>query len=141
MSASSEKSKPKKKKKNLFKLGITSTGRPPKYKTPEKLIKKIEQYFNQLNKDESMTITGLCLYCGFESRQSFYDYEKKKEFSYTIKRSKMIIASHYENNLNGRYAAGAIFALKNFGWTDKQEIEHKFEDGVVIIGCSARNKN
>ena len=23
-----------------------------------------------------------------------------------------------------RYAAGSIFALKNFGWTDKQEIDH-----------------
>ncbi len=30
---------------------------------------------------------------------------------------------HYEERLNTQYVAGAIFALKNFGWKDKSEID------------------
>ena len=29
----------------------------------------------------------------------------------------------YEKALQGRSPTGAIFALKNFGWTDKQDVE------------------
>ena len=29
----------------------------------------------------------------------------------------------YEKALHGRSPTGAIFALKNFGWTDKQDVE------------------
>jgi hypothetical protein len=52
------------------------------------------------------------------------DYQNKDEFSYTIKKAKLRIENAYEKRLiqNGR--SGDIFALKNFGWTDKQEIEN-----------------
>ena len=29
----------------------------------------------------------------------------------------------YEKALHGRSPTGAIFALKNFGWTDKQDVD------------------
>jgi hypothetical protein len=64
------------------------------------------------------------LWLGFESRQSFYDYEKEGEFSYTIKKARLRIEERYEQRLHGNSPAGAIFALKNFGWTDRQEIDH-----------------
>ena len=69
------------------------------------------------------TITGLCLFLGFESRQSFYAYEDKPEFSYTIKKARLLIETEYEEMLQTGNTTGAIFALKNFGWTDKQEID------------------
>lgn len=114
--------------------------RPPKYETPEEMQKKAEEFFDSLtvtemqeNKEGEMeevivsqkfpTITGLCLYLGFCSRQSFYDYAKKDEFSYTVKRLHMMIESAYEQCLKGNAVAGVIFALKNLGWSDKQEIE------------------
>jgi hypothetical protein len=70
----------------------------------------------------AITITGLCLYLGFDSRQSFYDYEQKVEFSYIIKKARLRIENHYEQCLQYGNVTGAIFPLKNMGWSDKQEI-------------------
>lgn len=98
-------------------------GHPPIFDTPEKLSEKVEEYFN--SKPEPATITGLCYYLGFESRQSFYDYEKREAFSYTIKRARLRIESLYEERLFSNSNAGAIFGLKNFGWSDRQEVLQK----------------
>lgn len=115
----------------------TMFGRPAHYETPEDLQEAISGYFNGGMKKRKIvgrdgkiaivpipTITGLCLYLGFADRHSFYDYEKKPEFSHTIKRARTFIENEYEEILITTGNAGAIFALKNFGWHDKQEIEH-----------------
>lgn len=108
-------------------------GRPPTYKTAEQLQKKIDEYFSNIESNESIpTITELCLYLGFASRQSFYDNEKVPELSYTIKKARLRVESVYEKRLFSNSPTGAIFALKNFGWSDKQEIEHSGPDGGVI---------
>jgi len=107
---------------NKFAAGLTNSGKPPIIKSPEELQKKITAYF--ANEEGKYTITGLCLSLGFESRQSFYDYEKKKEYSYLVKRARMVIESYYEERLQCTTPAGSIFALKNMGWSDKSEIEH-----------------
>lgn len=74
---------------------------------------------------EPPTITGLCLYLGFESRQSFHDYKENPEFSYTIKKARLRIENEYEKMLYRQSPTGSIFALKNLGWVDKQEVEQK----------------
>lgn len=102
---------------------MADVGRPPLFTFEEDCQKMIDRYFSE-NKTKP-TITGLALYMGFASRQSFYDYEKSGEFSYTIKRARLRIENKYEEALHGTSPTGAIFALKNFGWTDKQEIEQK----------------
>lgn len=120
---------------------VNSVGRPPVFSTPQELQDKIDQYFkegvttktvvigkapnNYTIEVEVPTITGLAYYIGFESRQSFYDYEKKDEFTYTIKKVRLFIEQHYEEMLQTGNTIGAIFALKNFGWNDKQEIMHQ----------------
>jgi len=87
-------------------------GHPPLYKTPELLQEAIDKYFNegvtirkvivgsggnkQLAEIPVPTITGLCYYLGFESRQSFYDYEEREGFSYTVKRARLFIEKEYE---------------------------------------------
>jgi hypothetical protein len=97
-------------------------GRPRLYDNAEALQREVDAYFD--NEVKSPTITGLALWLGFESRQSIYDYEKEGDFSYTIKRARLRIEERYEQRLHGNSPAGAIFALKNFGWTDRQEIDH-----------------
>lgn len=123
---------------NKFAQGLENSGRPPMFETSEQMAEKISQYFEdhlpvQIETEEGekvtiyprpVTITGLCLYLGFESRQSFYDYEVKKEFTYIIKRARLVIESIYEENLQGKTPTGSIFALKNMDWTDKSEIDH-----------------
>ncbi len=98
-----------------------AAGRPQAFKNPEQLNEAIEGYFVE---NQSPTVSGLAYHLGFESRQSFYDYEKTDKFSYTIKRARLKIESHYESRLQGSNPAGSIFWLKNHKWTDKQEVEH-----------------
>lgn len=118
-------------------------GRPPLYKTAKELQVKIDEYFNKgygkrkvvigpsSNRETIeipvVTITGLVSYCGFANRQSFLDYEEKPEFTCTIKKARNRIEQVYEELLQSGLGAGAIFALKNFGWVDKQELEHSGE--------------
>jgi hypothetical protein len=113
-------------------------GRPPKYHTAVELQKKIDEYFeigvntrtivvgpaNHRTTEEIKipTITGLVLYCGFCNRASFYDLEKNLEFSHTIKKARARIEQIYEEQLHSGTPTGAIFALKNFGWFDRQEL-------------------
>ena len=92
------------------------------FKTPEDMEKLVEKY---INSTEILTMTGLALALGFSDRRSVYDYEKKPEFSHTIKRAKMIVENNYELALRSQYSSGSIFALKNMGWTDKQEIKQE----------------
>lgn len=115
-------------------------GAPPLYDNPETLQQKIDQYFDNgvatrqviIGKGENKqtldvkvpTITGLCLFLGFESRQSFYDYEKRIEFSYTIKKARMRVEKEYEELLQWGNTTGAIFALKNLGWKDETFTDH-----------------
>lgn len=118
-------------------------GRPPKYKTPEELQKKIDQYFEEEvgtevissadGKDQKVipkppTVSGMALYLGFMNRNSMYDYGDRGEFSGTIKRAIARVAAYAEKAiLNGTGGAGAIFWLKNHGWKDQKTIDGKFE--------------
>lgn len=111
----------------------------PFFETSIELQLAIDSYFaERIEAKESPTITGLCYHLGFESRQSFYDYEERELFSYTIKRARLRIESRYEDRLFGNSNAGAIFALKNFGWTDKTEVknEHSGEVGMIFKGMN-----
>lgn len=111
-----------------------TTGNVPYYHTPEEMQEKINAYIAECeDREDYVTITGLCYYLGFESRQSFYDYEKKEAFSYTVKRARLFIESDYEQKLRKYGRSGDIFGLKNFGWTDKQEIEHTGHENISVI--------
>lgn len=70
---------------------------------------------------------------GFESRQSFYDYENKPEFSYIIKTARLYVEAGYEDGLRENNCTGSIFALKNMGWKDKTEAEVYGKDGAPLI--------
>lgn len=125
-------------------------GRPPVFKDAPELDGKIQEYFSEGVKKKKVvvgrppnqsieeipvpTITGLAYYLGFESRQSFYDYEKNEDFSYSIKRARLFIEVEYEEQLQQGNTIGAIFALKNFGWKDQtqQEVVSRME--IIIPG-------
>lgn len=101
------------------------TGRPPIWDDPDKFAQSVDQYFDDCEQDKTNpTWTGLALHLGFESRQSLQDYKEKDGFSYPIKKALAKIEENYEQGLFSRNPAGAIFALKNFGWRDKHEVDH-----------------
>lgn len=98
------------------------TGRPLKFETPEKLWEKAKQYFDK-TPDTQWLITGLALHLDVD-RVTLLNYEKRDEFFSTIKKMKTMVESSYEKTLRKRGNAGDIFGLKNFGWTDKREVDH-----------------
>ena len=91
--------------------------------TPESLKSKMDEYFDKTPENE-YTVTGLVLYIG-SSKQSMADYEKRAGFKEIIQTAKLRVENAYEKDLRERGRSGDIFALKNFGWTDKTETEHK----------------
>ena len=98
-------------------------GRPVKFKTPEEMQKKIDEYFAHCDEKENpMTITGLALALDM-SREGLCFYSDKDEFADTIKKAKQKVEEQYEKRLVHRGNAGDIFALKNFGWEDKTKQE------------------
>ena len=110
-------------------------GRPPKWNTPEELQKDIDKYFEECKKTkEPLTITGLAIALD-TYRDVLIDYQEKDEFSNTIKKAKLKIENFAEKQLYNKDVptTGVIFNLKNnYGWVDKQEVEAKVKEEIVV---------
>ena len=129
-------------------MAENKTGRPLMYKTKEEMQVKIDEYFKACEgtvlKDtdgnpmidksgmpivigaKPLTITGLALALGFNSRQALLNYQVKDEFHDTITRAKAIVEQYAEERLFDKDGAnGAKFSLSNNfnGWREKQQIE------------------
>lgn len=96
-------------------------GRPLKFRTPEELEQKIDDYFDNTHKDE-WTWTGLALHLG-TSRELLREYKERPEFVDTLKKALLKVENSYEIDLKKSGRPGTIFALKNFGWKDKTETD------------------
>lgn len=114
-------------------------GAPAKFLSPEDMEAAIERYFDSCPDKRTVvsdgvkievpspTISGLSLFLGFSDRHSMYDYEKRPQFSHTIKKARTRITKMYEMNMMGQHCVGSIFMLKNLGYADKTEVESKHE--------------
>lgn len=112
---------------------MAKRGRPPKYKTPEDMDAAIDDYLEYVKEaDEPITLSGLLLHLGIYSKRTFYDYAKRDGFSTPVKRARQVVENAYEKRLHGNSPTGAIFALKNMGWTDKQEREITGKGGSAL---------
>lgn len=129
-------------------------GRPPKFKSPEEMQKKIDDYFTQcegkvLTDDEGnavldkygnpvvvgakpKTITGLALALGFTSRQSLLNYQAKPKFLDTIMRAKLRCEEYANCRLYDRDGArGAQFDLTvNYHWNEKVSEKPETENNL-----------
>ncbi len=131
-------------------------GRPPKYKTPEQMQEKINEYFEtgipERTKTVSRgkerhtvttrtpTVSGLALYLGFVNRQSMQDYKAQPVFTVIVKRAIARLEVHYEEFLQTGHTVGAIFWLKNHGWADERKITHEAPDFASLIKNAQRAK-
>lgn len=108
-------------------------GRPLKFKSVKELEKKIDAYFNS-TKIENWTVTGLAIALD-TFRSVLCDYEKlddRKEFSNTIKKAKQMVEHSYEIDLKKSGRTGTIFALKNFDWKDKSEVDQNVKGTISL---------
>jgi hypothetical protein len=111
-------------------------GRPPKYETVEELESVLAKYFKETPM-EQWTVTGLALHLGFTSRAALLNYQEKPEFVNAVKEAKLMVEWAYEMALRAKGGAPEIFALKNFGWRDQQQLEHS---GSMTFSDFARQK-
>lgn len=114
-------------------------GKPLKFKTVEELQKKIDDYFYSCDEEnDPITITGLALALD-TTRETLCDYEEKDAYSDTIKKAKLRVQHAYEKRLVKRGNGGDIFALKNFGWKDKSEVDNTLNIKSALVGFSDGN--
>jgi hypothetical protein len=101
-------------------------GRPRKISSPEEFDAKVDAYVQACRAEqEPVTWTGMALALGFTSRQAIDEYGRYPGFSDSVKRAKTLVERAYEERLHGPAAAGAIFALKNMGWSDARQLEFR----------------
>ncbi len=108
--------------------GRRGKGRPRKFTNAEELYQVGLKYIEDRQEEHKpITVTGLCIALD-TTKDILNDYESGKyndsqnDFTYPIKRLKMMVEEAYEEKLHGTTAAGAIFALKNFGWRDVMDV-------------------
>lgn len=98
-----------------------------KYKTPEELQEKIDEYFKDCEEEgRPLTITGLALAVDTD-RARLLDYQNKigGDYNTIITKAKLMCQNFADEFLfRGKNVAGAIFSLKNnYGWVDRKEIK------------------
>lgn len=116
-------------------------GAPPKFETPELLEKAIEGYFAWAEeKGKPPAIVRMALHLGFISRQSIYDYAKRGEFSYVIKKAISMIEAFHEENVHEKNNTGSLFWLKCHTWddqsarTEREKGDNKQDDKPTLEG-------
>lgn len=111
-------------------------GRPEKW-TPERMEQLLDKFIDYLyGVDEegeyrnSIPSVSDFAFKNNISRQRLYEYEPFKHAleMCALKRERDLEMGGYTNSIN---TTMAVFALKQLGWTDKQEIEHS--GSVTII--------
>ena len=108
-------------------------GRPRLIDSPEQMLEMGNAYFDECKANEQpILVTGLVLALGLSSRESLIEYGKRTEYSDTVKALKTVCENFAETRLYGNNPTGAIFALKNYGWSDKQEHELSGPNGGAI---------
>ena len=140
-------SKPRITKEQLF---WNHRGPLPKFQTPDQMADLIVDYFNnsmptrierrKVGRDEYEEIEvavpsvwWLAYHLWFKSKSMIYDYEKKEWFWHLIGRARMLIEVEYEKLLHKNPTA-AIFALKQFWWSDSwQNGSEKSADNKIVI--------
>lgn len=109
--------------------------RPRKIKSPAEMDRLVDGYVEQQRAGgKPILLMGLILHLGLSGREALDNYERRSEFLDSVKRAKAIVAHCYEERLHEQAPAGAIFALKNFGWTDRQDVRHSGDaDNPVVV--------
>jgi hypothetical protein len=106
-------------------------GRPLKYQSIEELQAAIDDYFTS-TPEKDWTWTGLALHLD-TSRETLREYKERPEYVDSLKKALLKVEGSYEKDLKRDGKAGTIFALKNFGWHDRQEIKHELPANFLNI--------
>lgn len=110
--------------------------RPPIFDTPEQFEAAADAYFESCKPSgesdgDIPTVNGLCLALGM-TRKTLWAYSDKPAFCDAVEKARTRLEMAWERRLAGTACTGAIFWLKNQGWTDKTETELYGKGGGAI---------
>ena len=106
-------------------------GRPLTWTDPLVVSKLIDEYFKR---EQKPTLAGLAVSLDV-SRKTLYNYEERDEFLHIIKKARERVEEIYEQHLlYSERPTGVIFALKNMGWADRQDVDHTTKGEKMSIG-------
>jgi len=98
-------------------------GRPRVFRSVKDIEKKVEAYKDYLEENQKpATMAGLAYYLGVD-RQTLYNYSKDEMYFGTIKKYRDWILLSLEEHCIIRGHGGSIFLAKNYGYTDRQEVD------------------
>jgi len=109
--------------------------------TPEEFDMLVLGYLAKIEElQEPITLTGLILHLGLSSRQSLSEYAELEEFSDSVRMAKLYVEHGYEKLVaRGGATNGAVFVLKNFGWSDKNIME--IQGGETPVGVVSMSRD
>jgi hypothetical protein len=124
-------------KKSVPKKG--SVGRKP-INDPDDVAaiqEKIDEYFDSLvdgeGKEIPPTFCGLALALGYSSRSRLWEHSNNNDpISEPIKMAMLKIEAYAERRSYSANPAGAIFILKNRGWTDAVQVAATTDNRITI---------
>lgn len=105
-----------------------------KYEDANVFVKKAEEYF-ETTPIKEQTRAGLCLYLGISTTllTKYLKGEQGDEFREATEWVYTRLEHKYEADLNYRNnPTGPIFALKQYGWRDSQEVEAKVSGFEIV---------
>lgn len=105
---------------------MAKKGKPLILKTPEECQIAINKYFQKCeNAGRYPCFAQLAYELGID-RRTIYNYEKRDAYFHIIKNARSYIIAKLEEKLinTNQNCTGAIFIAKQYGYRDKQEIEH-----------------
>lgn len=97
-------------------------GRPPAFESVKDLEDRCQAYASRIETDDDFvpTVNELAISLGI-SRETLNQYRNKPDFADALKNVFGKLESWWEKRLAANGCTGAIFWLKNQGWTDKTE--------------------
>ena len=86
---------------------------------------------------EPPSITGLCLYMGLGSRETWRQYAAREEYEEICALAKSRVEEYLVQQLGGKGATGAKFALENnFDWKERKE--HSLDEKTAKAVTTSR---
>lgn len=101
----------------------------------EKFIAKTNEYFDKCDMhSEAYTVTGLCIYLGMSDKRRIYEMCARDDaISELAKQARTIVEQQCEQRLCGKFNPGDLFKLKNFGWSDVQQVDMNLDGGSIVV--------
>lgn len=110
-------------------------GRPRLYDDPIFFEERVEQYFDDCQKNDTPpTLADISYFLGFEDKESFSNYANYDGFSRTVKRARLRIEGIRSQALVKKetFTPGQIFDLKaNFGWRENGDATNDTADEIA----------